>query len=174
MPTTSPNEPFKLSMRVDAPLWAAWQTLAARANHDPVDFIKMTMIGEVTRAKPPVLEPSEIEHLDRLTRLIQKVIGIAVWLDLDKDVELPDDITLQVFRAAMADDKFRRDYTTHIGGADPYHHGNPLKEVNRELGWRIKNALAADVVKDEDGKTVERRNLKGEVIQSYTLLKRRA
>ncbi len=165
------NEPFKLSMRVESSLWAAWQKLADDKRHDPVDFIKMTMIEKVTRANPPVLEPIEVERLERLARLIQKVIEIVVRLD--KDGKFSEHITLHVFQAAMADDNFRRDYTAHIGGADPYVHGNPLKEVNRELGRSIKNALRADVVKDERGETVEQRNLKGEVIQSYTLLKRR-
>jgi hypothetical protein len=108
--------------------------------------------------------------LQRLDRLIRKVVEIATKMFRDGDFS--PDITLHVFRRAIEDKAFVADYTAHIGGADPYVHGNPLKEVNRELGWRIKNAMPVEVVKDADGKPVERRNLKGEVIQSYTLLKR--
>jgi hypothetical protein len=45
-----------------------------------------------------------------------------------------------------------------------------MSEVNRELGWRIKNSMPVEVVEDDNGKPVEHCNLKEEVIQSYTLL----
>jgi hypothetical protein len=98
---------------------------------------------------------------------------VEIAIKMYHDGEFSQDITLHVFRRAMLDGAFCKDYTAHIGGADPYVHRNPLKQVNRELGWRIKNALPAEVMKDKDGKFVERQNLKGEVIQSYTLLKLR-
>lgn len=161
----------KQSMRIDSPLWAAWSELARRAGYDPVDYIRMMLIAAVTKADPPVLEPEENRRLQRLDRLIRKVVEIATGMF--RNHEFSPDITLRVFQRAMQDQAFLTDYTTHIGGADPYLHGNPLKEVNRELGWRIKNAMPVEVVKSEDGKPVEQRNLKGQVIQSFTLLKLR-
>jgi hypothetical protein len=169
-PTPSAKNETKISMRWDAGQWAAWSELARRAGYDPIDYIRMMVITAITNADPPVLEAEENIRLQRLDRLIRKVVEIATKMFRDGDD--PRDITLHVFRRAMQDRAFVDDYTAHIGGADPYVHGNPLKEVNRELGWRIKNAMPVEVVKDEDGKPVERRNLKGEVIQSYTLLKR--
>jgi hypothetical protein len=172
MPSTTPDpsrKEEKISMRWDADQWAAWSKLARRAGYDPVDYIRMMVIKAITEADPPVLEPAEQVHLQRLDRLIRKVVEIAT--KMFHNDEFSQDLTLHVFRRAMQDEAFVADYTAHIGGADPYVHGNPLKEVNRELGWRIKNAVPVEVVKDADGKVVERRNLKGEVIQSYTLLK---
>lgn len=161
----------KISMRWDAIQWAAWSKLAQRAGYDPVDYIRMLVIKAITEADPQVLEVEDKARLQRLDRLIRKAVEIAVAMY--RNGEFSEDITLHVFQRAMDNQEFRQDYIAHIGGADPYAHGNPLKEVNRELGWRIKNALPAEVVKDKDGKTVERRNLKGQVIQSYTLLKLR-
>ena len=172
MPPTTPTpseKDEKISMRWDAVHWAAWTKLAHRNGYDPVDYIRMMVIKAITEANPPVLSSEEKARLQRLDRLIQKVVEIAVTMK--KKFEFSEDITLHVFQRAMDDDAFRRDYIAHIGGGDPYAHGNPLKDVNRELGYRIKKAVAADVVKDKDGKPVERRNLKGQVIQSYTLLK---
>jgi len=173
MPPTSNAEKTteKLSMRIDSSLWAAWTELSRRTGYEPIDNLRMKMIEAVTEANPPVLEPGENSRLQRLNRLIRKVVEIADGMF--RNNEFSPDITLHVFRRAMQDEKFVADYITHIDGADPYVHGNPLKEVNRELGWRIKNAMPVDVVKDQDGKPVERRNLKHEVIQSYTLLKLR-
>jgi hypothetical protein len=170
--TTNTDETtVKLSTRFDTSLWVSWSELARRAGYDPIDHIKMMMIEAVTKADPPVLDSDEKARLERLGRLIRKVVEIAT--NMFRDGEFSTDITLHVFRRAMQDKAFVVDYTAQIGGADPYAHGNPLKEVNRELGWRIKNALPVEVVKDKDGKPVERRNLKREVIQSYTLLKLR-
>ena len=171
MPQTSSEPTVKLSMRVISRLWTAWSELARRAGYDPIDYMRMMMIEAVTSADPPVLEPDDDIQLQRLNRLIRKVVEIAV--QMYRDGEFSPDITLHVFQRAMQDEGFVADYTAHIGGADPYVHGNPLKEINRELGWRIKNAMPVDVVKTTDGKPMERRNLKGEVIQSYTLLKER-
>lgn len=172
MPSTTPtpsDKDVKISMRWPAVQWGAWSELARQAGYDSVDYIRMLVIKAITEADPPVLEPEQNIHLQRLDRLIRKVVEIAV--KMFRHGEFSQDITLHVFRRAMQDEAFVTDYTAHIGGADPYVHGNPLKEVNRELGWRIKNALPVEVVKDADGKPVEQRNLKGEVIQSYTLLK---
>lgn len=158
----------KLSMRIDSPLWTAWSKLSRLEGYDPLDHLRMMMISVVTKADPPVLQPEENLRLQRLDRLIRKVVKIAT--EMFRNGEFSEDITLRVFQQAMRDDKFATDYKTHIGNTDPYTHGNPLKEVNRELGWRIKNSMPVKVIKNEDGKPAERRNLKGEVIQSYTLL----
>ncbi len=168
MPSTdkTPDATVKLSMRIDSTLWAAWSKLAARAGYDPIDYLKLKLAAEVADADPAVLEPNERDRFRRRNRLIQKVMELAV------SMEFSTDITLRVFQKAMKDDGFRADYTTQIGGADPYAHGNPLKEVNRELGRHIKNAVGAEVVRDENGEPDEHRNIKGEVIQSYTRLRR--
>lgn len=171
MPSITNDTTVKLSTRIDSQLWAAWSKLAQRNGYDPIDYIKMMMIAAVTKADPPVLEPKENNRLQRLDRLIRKVVEIAI--EIYRNDQFSPDITLRVFQKAMLDKAFVADYMAHIGGADPYVHGNPLKEVNRELGWRIKNSMPVEVVKTEDGKPVEQRNVKGEVIQSYTLLKLR-
>lgn len=170
-PTAAADNAVKLSMRIDSALWAAWSELAQRAGYEPISYLKRMMSMAVTEADPPVLGYAEKVRLERLNRLIRKVVELAI--EMFRNGEFSPDITLHVFRRAMQDQAFVDDYKAHIGGADPYVHGNPLKDVNRELGWHIKNSMPVEVVKDADGKPVEQRNLKGEVIQSYTLLKLR-
>ena len=165
--TVDPASAVKLSFWIGSLPWSGWSELAKRKNLDPIDYLRMMVADAVVDAEPAVIPAEEQETLKRLNRMIQKVVEIAV--SMFKKGQFTPDITLHVFRAAMADERFKADYIKHIGGKDPYEHGNPLKEINRELGWRIKNALPVDVVK-KDGKPVEKRNLKGEVIQSYSLL----
>jgi len=161
----------KLSMRIDKGLWEAWKIVAKCAAYDPVDYIKTMMIKAVIEAVPPVLETQEKGRLERLVRLNNRIVEIARATFVNEPFSA--DLTLRIFRRAMEDTEFVKDYTAHIGGKDPYLHGNPLKDVNRELGWRIRNALPVEVVKDNNGKPVEQRNLKGEIIQSFSLLKLR-
>ncbi len=162
-----PASAVKLSFWVGSVSWNGWIELAKRKSLDPIDYLRIMMTDAVADAEPAVIPAEAKEALKRVNRMIQKVIEIAV--SMFKNGQFTQDITLHVFRAAMADQRFKADYITHIGGKDPYEHGNPLKEINRELGWRIKNALPVEVVK-KDGKPAEKRNLKGEVIQSYSLL----
>lgn len=161
---------MKLSLRIDTKLWAGWSKLSKEAGYEPIDYMRLMVSRKVMEAKPSLLDEDDKVWFERLDRLISKVVQIAV--SMFKNGEFSQDITLHVFQRAMKDPAFLADYTAHIGGVDPYLHGNPLKEVNRELGWRIKNALPVEVMKTPGGKPDERRNLKGEVIQSYTLLRR--
>ena len=62
-------------------------------------------------------------------------------------------------------------YSRFIGG-DIYQQGNRQKQrINLEFGRRVKTGVGAEVQKDEHGRRV-RENVEGEIIQSYTLLKK--
>lgn len=51
---------------------------------------------------------------------------------------------------------------------DIFKNGNPRKgPINREIGFRIRQAVGADVEKDSNGKPMMKKVL-GQVIQSYT------
>ena len=69
----------------------------------------------------------------------------------------------------MKDEWWVTGYQNYIG-ADIYRTGVAEKgPINREIGFRVKEALGAQVRKDEKGKAVTAKVL-GEIIQSYTPL----
>ena len=80
-------------------------------------------------------------------------------------------ITLHAIQACVEDPEWRAAYARIVGG-DIYQTGNDLKQqINREFGRSVKAAIQAHVQKDERGRRI-RRAVEGEVIQSYTLLKK--
>jgi hypothetical protein len=158
----------KATFRFDAAVFNAFTELAASERMIAGDKLAQMMTDAVIAAG--LLKPADQKRLERLKRLRDRVIEIAINLFQQTKHDFPSDFTLRVFRLAMEEKKFVADYTAHIGDKDPYVHKNPLKDVNRELGWHIKNSIPVEVQKDADGKVIEKRNLKGEVIQSYTLL----
>jgi hypothetical protein len=158
----------KATFRFDAAVFDAFTKLAAQDKMIAGDKLAQMMTDAVIAAG--LLKPADKKRVERLKRLRDRAIQIAINLFQQTKHNFPSDFTLQVFRLAMQQPEFAADYKAHIGNKDPYKHKNPLKDVNRELGWNIKNSIPVEVQKDADGKVIEKRNLKGEVIQSYTLL----
>ena len=117
----------------------------------------------------------ESNHMDldeeERIRAEEEVLRLAQW----KAVELRDNgrfnehFTLTVIRAMMQDPDIRKTYETAVGG-DAYINGLKGKmPLNMYLGWSIKNAVGAEVQKNEAGKP-RRTTVRGEPIQTYTLL----
>ena len=89
----------------------------------------------------------------------------------DNEGGFDKDFTLHVIERLMKNKSFRAKYEEAIGG-DAYDNGLPGKSpLNMYLGWYIKNAVAAEPVLDENNKP-KRVQVKGQPIQSYTLLKK--
>ena len=82
--------------------------------------------------------------------------------------EFTPNITLEAIQECTADEAWAAKYRDYVEN-DIYKHGNPLKAINREFGFRIRAAIGGRVKKDDTGKPV---NVKvaGEVIQSYSLM----
>lgn len=80
-------------------------------------------------------------------------------------------ITLHAIKACSEDPEWSADYARFVGG-DIYQTGNHLKQqINLEFGRSVKAATRAQVQKDESGRPI-RESVEGEIIQSYTLLKK--
>ncbi len=75
-------------------------------------------------------------------------------------------ITVETFQDCAKDPVWAADYRTYVKD-DIFKHGNPLKGINREIGFRIRAAIGGHVETGADGKPVLEKVL-GEVIQSYT------
>ena len=80
-------------------------------------------------------------------------------------------IILHAIQACKEDPEWRAAYARFVGG-DIYQTGNDLKQqINREFGRSVKAAAQADIQRDERGRLI-RNQEEGEIIQSYTLLKK--
>ena len=81
-------------------------------------------------------------------------------------------ITLHAIRACKEDPEWLAAYARFVGG-DIYQTGNELKQqINLDFGRSVKAATRADVQKDERGRPI-RASVEDEIIQSYTLLKKK-
>jgi hypothetical protein len=76
-------------------------------------------------------------------------------------------LTPDTFAECAMDPEWVSKYRAYVQD-DIFKNGNPRKgPINREIGFRIRAAIGAQVMKDESGKVVLRKVL-GNVIQSYT------
>jgi hypothetical protein len=113
------------------------------------------------------LAQAEAERFELFWRLVNHVVLKAK--EIAHDGKFPETITLDAIHMAMKDEWWVTGYQTYIG-ADIYRTGIAEKgPINREIGFRVKEALGAQVKKDPNGKVVTAKVL-GEIIQSYTPL----
>ena len=115
------------------------------------------------------LEFSDPERPALRQRLVAQVAEAA--RELCRAEQFDPSITLQAIRVCMRDPEWLAAYARFIGG-DIYQPGNHLKQqINREFGKSVKAAAQAEVQWDERGRLI-REEVGGEIIQSYTLLKK--
>jgi hypothetical protein len=113
------------------------------------------------------LPQREAERFDLFWRLVNHVVLKAK--EIAHDGQFPETITLDAIHMAMKDEWWVTGYRTYIGD-DIYRTGIAEKgPINREIGFRVKEALGARVKKDANGKVMTTKVL-GEIIQSYTPL----
>jgi hypothetical protein len=117
--------------------------------------------------KQGFLPQAEADRFDLFWRLVNHVVLKAK--EIAHDYQFPETITLDAIHMAMKDEWWVTGYRTYIG-ADIYRTGVAEKgPINREIGFRVKEALGARVKKDANGKVMTTKVL-GEIIQSYTPL----
>jgi hypothetical protein len=145
--------------------------------HQAVQRAVATDGGEVSltvhRALVPYLKArgflsqAEAERFELFWRLVNHVVLKAK--EIAHDGKFPESITLAAIHMAMKDEWWVTGYQTYIG-ADIFRTGIAEKgPINREIGFRVKEALGAQVKKDANGKVMTAKVL-GEIIQSYTPL----
>ena len=113
------------------------------------------------------LPEEEKRRFELFWKLVEHVVKKA--REIAKDGIFPETVTLDAINAALKDDWWVTGYRDYIG-TDIFRTGVPEKgPLNREIGFRVKEALGAQVRKDPGGKTANTKVL-GSVIQSYTPL----
>ncbi len=159
--------------------------------NQPVNHIKLSMSLDATVAEALALEARD--KGTEMTHLIQRVLGDhaadAGFMPEDQSARLRAfwwlvdtakaraqeivaasgphaDITARACAACEADPVWLERYEGYIGGPARAI-GNPEKgPVNREIGFRIREVLDAEVLK-KDGKSVNQK-VAGSIIQSFT------
>ena len=100
-------------------------------------------------------------------RLIQQAVETAK--NLCRSGQFDSELTLNTIRHCKDDPTWLDDYARYVDGPI-YDSGNPRKrEINLELGRRVRAGVGATIQTDHNGNRVEVR-VTGEIIQSYTPL----
>lgn len=168
MSDTGPKT-VKLSLRIEDAVHAALSAMARETCMETGAYI-IHRLNKIA-AESDYLDARTAE---RLTRTDELLVDAAKKARALYDAgEFDEHFTLTVIRRLMADQEYLRKYEALIGG-DAYDSGLPGKSpINMYLGWHIKHAVNADVVPNARGKP-RRAQVRGEAVQSYTLLRRPA
>jgi hypothetical protein len=143
-------------------VYSALKASAAKQDLEPNELIQNLIIDHVIAAG--TLDAETRAHIELGRSLIARAVEVAK--QRCRDDLFSEAITLETFQACTADPAWAADYETYIED-NIFKHGNPLKRINREIGFRVRAGIGGTVVKDGQGKATTAKVL-GEVIQSYT------
>ena len=155
----------KHTLTLQAPIYEALKRSAAKRGLDVNTHMQNVLTDHVI--DDDTLDAETRAQIELGRSLIDRAVETAK--QRCRDGLFARTITLDTFQACTADPKWAADYKTYVG-ADIFKHGNPLKRINREIGFRIRAAIGGEVEKDDTGAAVNAKVL-GEVIQSYTPMK---
>lgn len=100
-------------------------------------------------------------------RLVQQAVEMA--RDLCRTGQFDSALTLNTIRRCKHDPTWLGDYARYVRGPI-YENGNPRKrEINLELGRRVRAGIGATIQTDDNGKRAKV-EVTGEIIRSYTPL----
>lgn len=154
-----------LSISLPAPLHRALQDAMAAQTCEASLIVQRALVVQL--AKEGFLPEDEKRRFELFWKLVGHVVKKAQHIA--KEGTFPESVTLDAINAAMKDNWWVSGYRDYIG-TDIFRTGVPEKgPLNREIGFRVKEALGAQVKKDSNGKTANTKVL-GSVIQSYTPL----
>ena len=144
-------------------VYQALKASAAKQGLEPYEVIQDLVIDHVIRAG--TLDKKIQAQIEAYKRAVMRAVEVAK--QRLRDGAAVETLTPDTFLECAQDPKWVADYRAYIQD-DLYKNGNPRKgPINREIGYRIRAATGAEVMKDPNGKAVLRKVL-GNVIQSYT------
>lgn len=160
------NDPTaKLTIRLSHPVHEELTKLANAKHYEVGAYAQRILTDHVIKfGDMPAIEARKAELTNLL---IDGAVEEAVALHKSDGID--PHFTLNVFRRLAEKAEWRAMYEELIDG-DAYADGLPGKfPINMYLGWHIKNAVDAMPVQTATGKA-KRVQVKGELIQSYTVL----
>ncbi len=146
------------------PLYDALKLSAAKLGLEPNEVI-VSLIAEHT-IKDGTLDDYTAKRFLMGRELIEQVVEVA--RRRCREGQFAPTITLDAIQECTDDPAWIAKYRDYVED-DVFKHGNPLKAINREFGFRIRAAIGGSVQKDADKKPI---NVKvaGKIIQSFTLM----
>lgn len=163
MPAIDLDRVSKHTLTLPNSVFQALKIAAAQQGLEPYEVIQDLVVEHVIRAG--TLDPETQAQLEAYKWAVARAVEVAKQR-LREGAEI-ETLTPDTFAACARDPEWAFNYRTYVQD-DIYKNGNPRKgPINREIGFRIRAATGAEVMKDANGKVVLRKVL-GNVIQSYT------
>lgn len=161
------SESIQLTIRIPSSIHAALseQAKAQHSTQQLGDHISAILANEAIASG--YMDKDDADCLKAHQEMLKNARETAI--QLHRSGQFSEHFTRDVFREMMNDEAVRATYEKAIGG-DAYAEKLEGKmPLNMYLGWEIKNAVGANVQKNEDGKP-RRASVRNEAIKTYTLL----
>lgn len=144
-------------------VYGALSASAKRLGLEPNELIQDLIVERVIADR--TLDEATTKQIQAYKWLVSEAVKRAV--QQCRDGAFSPSLTADVFEACAEDQEWAAQYRFYVQD-DIYKNGNPRKgPINREIGYRIRAAVGAEVEKDDKGATVMKK-VTGLVIQSYT------
>jgi hypothetical protein len=157
------TQAVKLSLRLDAAVYAAIKQEALGEKREVTEHIQRILTEHAITKK--LLDEAEAMKHQLMWSLIARAVETARKICREGGFE--SSITFKAIQACMGDKEWAGDYEKYVQD-NPYKHGNPRKrQINTELGYRIKEGIGGLVLKTLNGKAAKVA-VTGSVIQSFT------
>jgi hypothetical protein len=144
-------------------VYEALAASAAKLGTEPNVLIQDLIVEHVIAAG--TLDKETTEQIQAYKWLVARAVQHAV--EQCRQGHFSPSITAETFKACAEDAEWAAKYRFYVQD-DIFKSGNPRKgPINREIGFRIRQALGAEVEKEPNGKPVLKK-VTGHVIQTYT------
>jgi hypothetical protein len=164
--TLKESQAVKLSLRLDARIHTAIQKDGRAKGREIVEHIQRILAEYAIHLK--LVDDAVTKEFEMFWSLVDRAVETA--RRICRDGGFATDITHKAFLECMKDKQWAADYESYVKD-NPYKHGNPRKrQINKEIGFRIREGIGGQVAKSSDGKPAKT-PVVGSIIQSYTPMK---
>lgn len=144
-------------------VYRALEASAAKRGLEPNELIQDLIVQQVI--EDGTLDREIEKQIQAYKWLVAKAAAYAV--QECRNGNFRSSLTADTFEACANDPEWAAKYRFYVQD-DIFKNGNPRKgPINREIGFRIRQAIGAEVEKDANDKPVLKKVL-GSVIQTYT------
>jgi hypothetical protein len=162
-PTPQVDKVSKHTITLPDGVYTALEASAERQGLEPNDLIQNLIVEHVIAAD--TLDKATQEQIQAYQWLVAKAVEYAK--ERCRQGNFSPALTADTFKACAGDPEWASKYRFYVQD-DIFKGGNPRKgPINRAIGYRIRQAIGAQVEKNENGTPVLKKVL-GHVIQSYT------